>query len=311
MSDAGTPLLDEIIAMALPKAAAKQEPFVAGAEQRVVLAPRWPWSFSVNEVQATVSPEVEMSITSVQDLLEEDVYIFRPQRAEGQRSCLDLFCRDLAVVDQDYVFQAYGDGTATLKGLSILSQPALSSPATIYLPGPRYEDEGAFSPQNAGCWRVERVHPSTQTLYLRRIGSQQSGVTETVKAKSRSDIQSAMSCDHAAALLVGFISGVFPVIAATQYWVAVRMPHPIPETPSVNFETFAVTDCFMGRCLLETDQTAKVSFNGGTGVVVSPQEPGVEAEMSRYEVTGFITTLEVENLSTQPMKLRLNYKLGK
>jgi hypothetical protein len=281
----------------------KPVPFEPGGERRTVLAARQAWAMPARGVHVVLPADVEFAITP--DNLDPAIFIFRPARADGQKPLLEGCGQDLAVVGQEYTLMAFGDGTAMLTGVE------LAPGMTLYFPSPRYDESGAFSPQNSGLWDVERVRLGRKVAYLRRFGSEQPGATETVKAAAAGDIQHVMSAEHAAVLLVGFVSGVFPVVAATPRWVAVRMPE-VPEVDGVSFDQFSLVESFMGHCEVQTDQVASVRFNGKTpGIVVLPAVPGVEAEMSKYEVRGFVTDLQVENLSTQPMKLRVAYRLGK
>lgn len=288
-----------------PKAPSKPVPFEPGSEHRSILAPRQSWLLSTPGVKASAPRESGFDVTA--DLLEDNVFVFRLSTADKTKLPFEALGRDIAEPGQRYQFNSYGDGTA------LLTMPGLAPGCSIYIPSARYDDQGAFSQQNAGVWTVERA--GTVASFLRSDSLTQLGTTETVEAVAASDIQLLTRAEHASVLIVGFVSGVFPVVAATPRWVAVRLPGRISEGKNITLAHFEVVESYMGSCTVQTDQPAEVKLNGLRGssgsVVIVPDEPGVESEMSKYEVHGFVTDLSVENLSTQPMKLRVAFRLGK
>jgi hypothetical protein len=280
--------------------AIKIPPFEEGARSDHLVSPRDTFVFGTTGVKVTVPGDVMFNVTP--HLVDPDVHLVRCALAEA----FQPFGKDIAFEGETYTLTPYGDGTACLTGLET------KTGTHLYFPGAQYGDGGLFAVENAGFWLVERIPPGRKVAFIRRLGSGGVGVSQTLKAASVSDIQTAIGQDVGSALTVGPFTGVWPVVAATGRWLALRVSMPLPEMPEVFFSLFSFAQAHFGWFEVQTDQLAALRLNGGqSAAVLRPNQVGVESEMSRFEVRGFVTEVALENLSAQPMKLRAAYRLGK
>ena len=278
----------------------KQEStFDLGSETCVIVKPHGSWRLFAPGFQTVVDHCSSFSVFP--HPTEGRIAIIRPTNS----SDFDILGSDIAEEKTSYTFTAYGDGTATLTNVEC------QAGATLFVPGIQYGDSSVFDIANSGFWNVERI-AKEGIAHLRRVGPGGAGVSQTVEAMSASDLQLAQGLDCGSALIAGPLAGLWPIAMATSRWVGLSIPREVQETHNLFFDMFALSQSRIQKLTVEVDRMASVGINGdGSGIVVRPENAGLEAEMALFSLQGFVLSADIKNLSDEPMKLRVRTTLGK
>lgn len=279
---------------AQPQFGLQLPPFDTGGERRAVVSPYSTWRLEIPGTQMSAPTDVEFALKLHPAV--GNVVVVRPKG--------DTFSplgRDVAEAERQYSLQAFGDGTAWIGPLPLDERGA---GATIFIPGVQFDEQSPFSIENSGFWRVTRL--ARGGAYLRREGPGGVGVTETITASAPSDLQLVLGADCGKVLAVGAMTGLFKVAFATGHWMGLNASEDVPETENAIFERFEFAQSYISQCLVQVDQLAIVRVNSThDGIVLLPTNAGIESGAAHLRLQGYITTLQVQNLSADPMKLRV------
>ena len=272
--------------------------------ERHILAPGQSRVFFSPVMESMVSPG--MTITAVEHPIKDGVVQLR---SAGISSGAVV---GSAGIGNHYSISPVGDGTVVLSsGTDQMDSYSIGD--KIYLPGTMYGDSDLWAAANQGFWIVRTK--TTAGIVLRRADGDIAtlGVAETITSTSVTDIQTVGQARYL--YLDGDIySGIWEIVEQSVGCVSIRPGYVIEQT--VSFDVIYQCSNYASYVRVESDRSVLLSSemdNTETVLhaVVTPVIEGDSRSVGWFETHGFIPTLSVRNLSTEPANVAVILAYGK
>jgi hypothetical protein len=192
---------------------------------------------------------------------------------------------------------------------------AVASGHTIYIYGPADGVVGAFNAQNAGEWKV--LSSTSNTIVLSRFsGTTFDGVSETVTCSATDNMMayllSVVQVNDKVSIDAGFqidAQRTYTIASVTPKWFEVVSTEPLVNETAIQpgASGIAFYSQMKRFVRLETDQDAKVYFNGSTDEhqIIQPWAAADPEQTGWLERCGPIWNATVYNRSLTPMTVTL------
>lgn len=96
-------------------------------------------------------------------------------------------------------------------------------------------------------------------------------------------------------------SGVYPVLGVSPDFIVIH-----GNLRLSRIKCFSLADHFIKNLSISVDRAAKLYANeSSSGILLLPQQQGIESEMATLNITGFVANFQVVNLTNEKMKIHL------